>query len=87
MTKSLYLILFLAISATPACSRFSANSRRERAYEKYVHKSKIARERRQAQFRKEKAKIPKPGEETFPVQEMTQSSESPQAVPSDSNGE
>ena len=87
--KSLCLILILAISATPACSRFSAAGRRERAYEKYVHKSKVARERRQAQFRKEKAKIPKPGETEAlePSQEMTRTSEGPQAVPSDSNNQ
>ena len=86
--KPLCLILFLAISATPACSRFSASARRERAYAKYIHKSKVAQERRQAQFRKEKARIPKPGEtESSELQEMTQTSEGPQAVPSDSNGE
>jgi hypothetical protein len=86
--KSLCLILFLVISATPACSRFSASARRERAYAKYIHKSKVAQERRQAQFRKEKAKIPNPGEtESSELREMTQTSEGPQAVPSDSNGE
>lgn len=88
MKKSLCFILFLAISATPACSRFSASARRERAYEKYVHKSKVARERRQAQFRKEKARIPTSGEtESAELREMTQASEGPEAVPSDSSGE
>ena len=88
MKKSLYLILFLAISVIPACSRFSASARRERAYAKYIHKSKAAQERRQAQFRKEKARIPKPGEtESSELQEMTQASEGPQAVPSDSNNQ
>jgi hypothetical protein len=84
MKKPLCFILFLAISTTPACSRFTAAGRRERAYAKYVHKSKIAHERRQAQFRKEKAKIPKPGEtESSELREMTRTSEGPQAVPSD----
>ena len=84
--KSLCFILILAISATPACSRFSASARQERAYAKYIKKSRVAREKRQAQFRKEKAKIPKPGEtEASEPQEMTQTqtSEGPQAVPSD----
>lgn len=89
MKKSLCLILFLAISASPACSRFSASARRERAYAKYIHKSKAAQERRQAKFRKEKAKIPKPGETESiePPREMMQTSEGPQAVPSDSASE
>jgi len=86
--KSLCLILFLAISATPACSRFSASARRERAYTKYIHKSKVAHERRQAQFRKEKARIPKPDEtELSEPREMTQTSEGPQALPSDSENQ
>ena len=85
--KSLCLILILAMSATTGCSRFSSSSRQERAYAKYVKKSKVEREKRQAAFRKEKAKIPEPGAETFPLQEMTetaQTAEGPQGVPSES---
>jgi hypothetical protein len=86
--KSLCLILFLAIGATPACSRFTASGRRERAYAKYIHKSKSAQEKRQAKFRKEKAKIPKPGEtESSELQETTQTSEGPEAVSSDSENQ
>jgi hypothetical protein len=84
--KSLCLILILAISATTGCSNSHSASRQERAYAKYVKKSKIDREKRQAAFRKEKAKIPEPGTETFPQQEMTQASqasEGPQAIPSE----
>jgi hypothetical protein len=78
------LLLILVVSISPACSRFSASGRQERAYAKYIKKSKSDRERRQAQFRKEKAKIPKPGEtESSEPREMTQTSEGPQAVPSD----
>jgi hypothetical protein len=86
--KSLSLfLLILMVSISPACSRFSASGRQERAYAKYIKKSKSDRERRQAKFRKEKAKIPKPGESESESPEMTQTSEGPQAVPSDSNGE
>lgn len=87
--KSLCLILFLAISATPACSRFSTAGRRERAYAKYVHNTKANHERQQARIRKEKAKIPEPGTEAAEPREMmqTSASEGPQAVPADSAGQ
>lgn len=81
--KALYLILFLAISTTPACSRFTASGRRERAYAKYIHKSQADHAKRQARIRKEKARIPKPGEEQSAPREMAQSQEGPQAVPRD----
>ena len=91
--KSLCLILILAISATTGCSNFSSASRQERAYSKYVKKSKIDREKRQAAFRKEKAKIPEPGSEPSQPQEMpqemmqTSNTEGPQAIPSESSNQ
>lgn len=86
--KSLTLLLILVVGITPACSRFSASGRRERAYAKYIHKSKVNHERQQARIRKDKAKIPKPGETaSSEPQETTQTSEGPQAVPSDSNNQ
>jgi hypothetical protein len=45
--KSLCLILLVALSL-PACARFSETARRERAYEKYVHKSMAMRNRQMA---------------------------------------
>ena len=86
--KSLYLILFLAISATPACSRFSSKGRQERAYAKYLRKSMIHHEKRQAWFRRDKARIPNP-DATAPLEPQltTQTSESPESVPGDSNNQ
>jgi hypothetical protein len=81
--KALYFILFLAISATPACSRFTERGRRERAYAKYVHKSKIDYARRQTKIRKEKAKIPSPDAESSEQRETTQMQDGPQAAPRD----
>lgn len=84
--KALCLILILAVSATTGCSHFSSASRQERAYAKYVKKSKIEREKRQAAFIKEKAKIPEPGTETSEPQEIaqaTQTAEGPQAESSE----
>lgn len=81
--KSLYLILFLAISTTPACSRFTASGRRERAYAKYVHKSKVDHARRQTQIRKEKARIPSPDTESAEQRETIQMQDGPQAAARD----
>ena len=83
--KSLCLILFLAIGATPGCSHFSSSARQQRAYAKYVQKSANVREKRQKQFRREKAKIPAsaPSE----PQITTEVSEAPQIGPSDSNNQ
>jgi hypothetical protein len=86
--KSLCLILFLAISATPACSRFTSKGRQERAYAKYVRKSMIHHEKQKAWFRRDKARIPKP-DATAPSEPQltTQTSENPESVPGDSNNQ
>jgi hypothetical protein len=82
--KSIYLILFLALSATPACSRFTARERQDRAYAKYIRKSKSDHERRQTQLRHDQAKVPQP-DGTMPSEprETTQTSENQQAIPID----
>lgn len=118
--KSLCLILLLAVMTTPACSRFTAGGRQERAYAKYQkklqgnrerHTSKLSRyftaggrqERAYAKYRKKLrvsrerrlAKLHRGGSAKPPPevltstepQETTEMSESPQAVPSDLNGE
>jgi hypothetical protein len=82
--KSLCLIFFLALSATPGCSRFTSSGRQDRAYTKYMRKSMIDREKRQARFRREKAKIPQPDTAAPSEPQVTaQTSEGPQAVPRD----
>lgn len=119
--KSLYLFLLLALCATtPACSRFTAGGRSERAYAKYQKKLKVNREpqrakvsqfftaggrqeRAYAKYRKklrvnrerQLAKLHRAGPNNPPpelmapseLEEATESSESPQAVPDNLNGE
>jgi hypothetical protein len=46
IVKSLCFILLLALSTTPACSRFTAAGRQERAYAKYQEKRRVNREPR-----------------------------------------
>jgi hypothetical protein len=84
--KSLCLILLLAIGATPGCSHFSSSARQQRAYAKYVKKSAIVREKRQKQFRQEKAKIPPAPAQSEPQVTM-ETSDAPQAAPSDSSNQ
>ena len=86
--KSLCLVLFLALSTTPACSHFTASGRQERAYAKYLKKSKIDRERRLARFHRDAVKIPPPQTpDLSEPRETTQTSEGPQAIPRDSDNQ
>lgn len=82
--KSLCLILFLALSTTPACSHFTASRRQERAYAKYSKKMRVDRDRRLARFRRNAAKMPSPQlPDLSERRETTQTPEGPQAAPSD----
>jgi hypothetical protein len=85
--KSLCLILFLALGAAPACSRFTSSGRQEhtyRAYTNFIKKSTAARKKRQAQFRRDRARISQPAAVAPSEPRVTaQTSEGPQAVPSD----
>jgi hypothetical protein len=87
--KSLYLFLLLALCATtPACSRFTAGGRSERAYAKYQKKLKVNREPQLAKLHRAGPNNPPP-ELMAPseTEEATETSESPQGVPSNLNGE
>jgi hypothetical protein len=81
--KSLCLILVLAISATPACSHFTARARQDRAYARYFKKFRTDRDRRLARLRHNVSKIPSPRAAPPEPRETTQMLEGPQAVPSD----
>jgi hypothetical protein len=89
MVKSLCFILLLALSTTPACSRFTAGGRQERAYAKYRNKLKLNRERRVAQSHRAGPKTTPPSEIMTPSERRAEmeKSDSPQAVPSNLNGE
>jgi len=82
--KLFCLILILAIGATPGCSHFSSSARQQRAYAKYIRKSSMAHQKRQAKFRQEKAKIPQPDDTAQAELISMETQEGPQAVPGDS---
>jgi hypothetical protein len=84
--KPLCLILLLAVSATPACSRFSASRRQDRAYAAHLKKSRVDRDRRLAQYRHDVARRPA-SPAPIPSEPREMISESPQPVPRDSENQ
>jgi hypothetical protein len=77
MRKSLCLVLLLGLSM-PGCSMFDKNARQERAYSKYVKKSKAARERQRSQIIRQRAQIsslrpPPPVQETVQTVQTSES--------------
>ncbi len=77
--KPISILLTVAL-ALSGCSSFSKQARQQRAYEKYIRKSSVARARQQSHFRSSVPHLPQPPE----VSEPLESSEtSPQAMPSD----
>lgn len=82
MKKSLVLLLAGALACT-SCSTFSKTARQQRAYEKYVRRSSVARQKRQMFFRSDKPTMPNtpmPAEPSEPVQNVETG---PQAVPTE----
>jgi hypothetical protein len=75
MMKSLCLVILLGLSM-PGCSIFDKNARQERAYHKYVKKSKAARERQRSRMIHQRAEMPSlRSQQPSPVQENVQTSE------------
>lgn len=67
---------------------FTAGGRQERAYAKYRKKLQVTRERRLAKLHRTGSEKPPPDVMAPPEpREATETSESPQAVPSETNGE
>lgn len=84
--KSLCLILLLAISATPACSRFTSSGRQDRAYAAHFKKLRVDREQRLARLHYNVGKPP-PLEAQTPSEPREIFSEGPQAVTSGSDNQ
>ena len=81
-----FISLLLAFSvALTGCSMFTKNGRQQRAYEKYVRKSSVARVKQQVRFRTGKPKMtttPALGEPTEAPTEATatETNSGPQSV-------
>jgi hypothetical protein len=84
--KPLCFILLLAVSATPACSRFTASGRQDRAYAAHFKKIRVDRERRLVRLRQDVAKMPAP-QALVPSEPREMISEGPQAAPRDSENQ
>ncbi|MGZ4983708.1 MAG: hypothetical protein ACXWAV_01070 [Chthoniobacterales bacterium] len=76
MIRSFCLLLAVSI-ALSGCSSFSKSARQQRAYEKYVRRSSIARVKQRARFHSGKPQLPPAQMPTEPV--MTAQS-GPQAI-------
>lgn len=83
--KSLCFALLLALSATPACSHFSAPKRRERAYAHYIKKMRADRDRRLARLHRSEARSSPQAPPVLEPRETTRMSEAPQAAPVESD--
>lgn len=73
--RSIALLLFVALSL-PACSRFSAEGRRQRAYAKYVRKSSATLHKQRTKSRAKQQEIPS-------APDTTETTTTTEAMPSD----
>ena len=81
-TAALLLALLLPLTG---CSSFSKSARQQRAYEKYVRKSSLARTKQQSRFlSSRKPRIPKQPEPSDPVEST---STGPESMSSDAPSE
>lgn len=76
--KILTFVLLLALSLT-GCS-LSKQSRQQRAYEKYVRKSSVARAKQRSKLRSDKPPMPM---SPMPIEPIESTETGPQAAPSD----
>lgn len=73
------VIVFLLLLSLTSCSYLTKSGRQQRAYERYVRKSSVTRDRQRSKFRSEKIKIPFRYDQA-PVVTETETVESPQSV-------
>ncbi len=79
MRLAAYLLMLLV--ALTGCS-FSKQGRQERAYQKYVRKSSVQRQKQRSTFRSEKPQMPVT---PMPSAPLESTSSGPEAVPSEGN--
>lgn len=77
-TVALALIFSLAFAST-GCS-FSKQGRQQRAYEKYIRKSSVARQKQRSKFRSSKPSMPI---SPMPSAPMESTASGPEAMPAD----
>ena len=68
LRKSIVILLtFAFLLPLTGCSSFSKSARQQRAYEKYVSKSSMARAKQRKHFKSEQPRMPKDLEPSEPV--------------------
>jgi hypothetical protein len=68
LTSTVLLVALLFSGA--GCSSFSKSARQQRAYQKYVRKSSVTRNRQQMKFRTTKPVIPRAPEASEPIESV-----------------
>ena len=81
-TTVVALLLALLFPLT-GCSSFSKSARQQRAYEKYIRKSSVARAKQRSLFRSDKPRIPKQPEPSEAVETTSSGPESMSDSPSE----
>ena len=77
------LLLVALLVPLTGCSTFSKSARQQRADEKYIRKSSVARVKQQSRFRSDKPRMPTQLEPSEPVETT---SGGPEAMSSSSEG-
>ena len=80
--KTLCLALAAVIALT-GCS-FSKSARQQRAYEKYIRKSSVARAKQQSRFRPSKSNVPTMPSQMEPSEPVESVQTGPESMSSDS---
>ena len=78
--KAAALALLLALACSSAGCSFSKQGRQQRAYEKYIRKSSVARQKQRSKFRSGKPQMPVSPMPSEPIQSTASG---PEAVPSE----
>jgi len=78
MRQASCILLAVAFALT-GCSSFSKQSRQQRAYEKYIRKSSLARAKQQSHFRWSTPQMPN---QVMPSEPVESTESGPQAMPS-----
>ncbi len=61
----------MSAALLPGCARFSEEGRSQRAYAKYIKKSRAARDKQQAKARRQQQEIPAPPVESTSTESIT----------------
>ncbi len=84
VTKFITLLLVVIMAfAGSGCASFSKPSRQQRAYEKYIRKSSVARAKQKSQLRSDAPQMPSQPMPSEPMEASEVGQDSPQSMPTE----